>query len=425
MVDLNVFRKYGKVKIFKPNEVVLMENDIGDTMYIPIKGTFGVYISSFTDFPTRIAEITAGQFFGEMAMIDKSPRSATIISEATGLAVIIENDKFAFLIEENPDIAVKITKTLSSRAEFTAGLVRATGKTVPELPPNLLDPQPLDCSFDNMQFLAGRVRELNAILGGDQESLIEIKQNAEGLITLLPDGHPRFDRKNTTGAEEMLTDAHYVCPYCGSAHFGKVPLFSKLKEVSRTNDERVIYENFDILLYTNVICPNCNYCDIFSEFTKERKASPNITIIGNQFKNIENFTGFADFTAPTLDEAILSHHLQLLCLKQTQSPGPQLRIAKTWHRLYWLYSDMGSAGLMEYAARDAVEYYREHMALNDADMSTADYMMINILMAELCIFLKNYEEAKSYLVANTTVSYAREELLRKSMQRISHIKNMI
>lgn len=74
MVDINSFRKIGRFKIFKPSEVLFMQNSLGDNMYIVLRGVFGVYINTFTDFPVRVAGIPEGAFFGEMSVIDGSPR---------------------------------------------------------------------------------------------------------------------------------------------------------------------------------------------------------------------------------------------------------------------------------------------------------------------------------------------------------------
>jgi CRP-like cAMP-binding protein len=86
MADLSLYRNIGKFKFYKPDEIVFLQNEIGDEMYVVAKGRFGVYINSFTDFPTKVAGITEDGFFGEMSAIDGWMRSATVISEEQGVS---------------------------------------------------------------------------------------------------------------------------------------------------------------------------------------------------------------------------------------------------------------------------------------------------------------------------------------------------
>ena len=90
MTDIALFKQLGKVVHFKENQTVFMQDDEGDNMYIVLKGTFGVYINSFSSFPIRVAEVRQGSFFGEMSVIDGWPRSATIIAEEEGAALAVD-----------------------------------------------------------------------------------------------------------------------------------------------------------------------------------------------------------------------------------------------------------------------------------------------------------------------------------------------
>ena len=166
MQDLKKFGKIGRMKIYQPGEVLFLQGAAGDCMYIVTKGVFGVYINSFTDFPAKVAEIPVGAYLGEMAVIDGSPRSATIISEEAGMAVAIGSEHFKDLLNENPDIAVKILETLSGRYESTAKLAAEKGSKVAELPEEFKSPekQPPETYYDSMIYLAGQIRELNELL---------------------------------------------------------------------------------------------------------------------------------------------------------------------------------------------------------------------------------------------------------------------
>ena len=113
MADIALLSKIGKVTPFDKNQVVFMQNDPGEQMYLALSGSFGVYINSFTDFPVRVAGIQNGLFFGEMSVIDGWPRSATIISEEDGRALIIDRAHFEQLLTADQTIAAGILHTLN------------------------------------------------------------------------------------------------------------------------------------------------------------------------------------------------------------------------------------------------------------------------------------------------------------------------
>ncbi|HEC79855.1 MAG TPA: cyclic nucleotide-binding domain-containing protein, partial [Firmicutes bacterium] len=73
-----VFEKYGKV--YKNGEVICKEGDKGDSMYIIYEGAVKITKRAH-DKETTLAVLKEGDFFGEMAIIDREPRSASAIAE--------------------------------------------------------------------------------------------------------------------------------------------------------------------------------------------------------------------------------------------------------------------------------------------------------------------------------------------------------
>ena len=65
-MNLELIKKCGKIKSYKQNDFIVIEGDLGSTMYIIVKGKVGVYINSFVDEPFIVAELEVGNFFGEV-----------------------------------------------------------------------------------------------------------------------------------------------------------------------------------------------------------------------------------------------------------------------------------------------------------------------------------------------------------------------
>ena len=104
-----------KEKVFAANEVVFREGDLGECFYDIVSGTAGVYLSYGEPDQNKLTELKAGQFIGEMAVIDSWPRSATVVAEEElKLIEVYESDLNAYF-EENPDRILALMKQIGSR----------------------------------------------------------------------------------------------------------------------------------------------------------------------------------------------------------------------------------------------------------------------------------------------------------------------
>ena len=112
-----------KEKKVKKNEVVFREGDIGDAFYLIVTGS--VRISTLVPGvgEEALTILREGEYFGEMALIDDAPRSASAIANDDGMLLYIGKDDFRNLLEQQTDIAYKLlwifTKTLSARLRKT------------------------------------------------------------------------------------------------------------------------------------------------------------------------------------------------------------------------------------------------------------------------------------------------------------------
>ena len=103
------------MKEFKQGEVIFRQGDPGDSMYDIFSGRVGVYAAYGTPNEKLLTELKANEFFGEMGLLEKAPRSATVVAlEDTAVYVIGENDFNEFFIKQ-PEKALQIMRQLSQR----------------------------------------------------------------------------------------------------------------------------------------------------------------------------------------------------------------------------------------------------------------------------------------------------------------------
>ena len=110
---------------FHAGDVIMQEGDEGDTMYMVVQGEVGVSKSltmkfGDDDFRTTdkvLTRIRADEYaiFGEMALIARDSRSATIVADTDCLLLEINRGDFVRLIEDRPDLGVKILLKLSEQ----------------------------------------------------------------------------------------------------------------------------------------------------------------------------------------------------------------------------------------------------------------------------------------------------------------------
>jgi serine/threonine protein phosphatase PrpC/CRP-like cAMP-binding protein len=91
------------VRSFGKGERVLEEGDEGDEMFIVLTGSVNVHSGD-----AKIVGLGPGQHFGEMALVDKVPRSASITSEEDSKLMVLRRRDFFDIVRKDHDVAVKL-----------------------------------------------------------------------------------------------------------------------------------------------------------------------------------------------------------------------------------------------------------------------------------------------------------------------------
>jgi len=113
---------------FDADETIFNEQDKGDALYVVESGSVRIWVLDEDVKPVTLAELKPGEFFGELAVLDRGPRStnATAIEE-TALHRLSSDDFQKFLME-HPDVAIDVICEIGARMRQTNVLVskRAT-----------------------------------------------------------------------------------------------------------------------------------------------------------------------------------------------------------------------------------------------------------------------------------------------------------
>jgi len=109
---------------YASERTVIKQNDVGETVFLIIEGQVDVIMEHSGGKEVIIDHISSGGAFGEMALIDDSPRSATIRTTDTSRFLILHKQEFKETVMEYPRIALQICSVLSKRIRHLHQKVR-------------------------------------------------------------------------------------------------------------------------------------------------------------------------------------------------------------------------------------------------------------------------------------------------------------
>lgn len=115
-------------KQFKNGEVIFREGMLGSTMYEIKSGKVGIYAAYGTPDEKKLTELEAGRIFGEMAVIEVYPRSATAVAISDVEAEEVSTADLQDYFSNQPEKLVEIMRGMSRRLrELTADYQEVCG----------------------------------------------------------------------------------------------------------------------------------------------------------------------------------------------------------------------------------------------------------------------------------------------------------
>jgi len=107
---LNMVQSVGTHRIYQPGEKVFVEGSPGSSMYVVLDGNIEIRVG---DKPVEVAG--RGSIIGEMALIDSSTRSATVVAQDFCVLAQVNRNQFLSLMQKTPRFGLFVMKTLVTR----------------------------------------------------------------------------------------------------------------------------------------------------------------------------------------------------------------------------------------------------------------------------------------------------------------------
>ena len=139
-------------------ESIFEQGESGETMYIVEEGEVDIVLPASGGEDRLLATLSRGDFFGEMAVLESEPRTASARARTDCRLLPVRGSSFIRLLQRNPELSVRMMRKLSARLRDVERRLEAALDAEPELsiseapppPPNrppatagerLIDPQ--------------------------------------------------------------------------------------------------------------------------------------------------------------------------------------------------------------------------------------------------------------------------------------------
>ena len=113
--DLVLLQQHMAVRTYPKNTIILSEGDEASSLYVILSGGIKVFLSNDDGKEIVLNTQSAGEHFGELALLDDSPRSASVMTTEQSKMGIISKTDFKHVLAHQPNIALHLIIHLTKR----------------------------------------------------------------------------------------------------------------------------------------------------------------------------------------------------------------------------------------------------------------------------------------------------------------------
>src|SRR5258708_7323716 len=107
---LQLFSSTADARTLKAGEVLFRKGDPGDFMYVVKTGKLQI-----GDNNAVLETVGVDGIFGEMAIIEKAPRSATVTAAVDSIVITVDQHQFLDMVKQTPYFAIRVMRVISAR----------------------------------------------------------------------------------------------------------------------------------------------------------------------------------------------------------------------------------------------------------------------------------------------------------------------
>jgi uncharacterized membrane protein len=137
--DLRELAAGVRPRSFKAGQLIFNQGDSGTEMYLVSDGHVNIHLPGDASHRVSLKDISRGEYFGELALFDDKPRSASALATTDAMLLELSRETLSAYLERRPRAAMVILRTMAERLRETNALLseRAAKNVVKEFEENL------------------------------------------------------------------------------------------------------------------------------------------------------------------------------------------------------------------------------------------------------------------------------------------------
>jgi len=112
--DLERVAAVAEERVYTDGETIAAEGELGQELHVVVDGTVRV-VQDRDDGERELAERTRGDVIGEMSILTRSPRIASLVASGDVRTVRIGRREFESILRERPDVSLAVMRVLAQR----------------------------------------------------------------------------------------------------------------------------------------------------------------------------------------------------------------------------------------------------------------------------------------------------------------------
>lgn len=255
-----------------------------------------------------------------------------------------------------------------------------------------------------------------------EQKLLEAEENqCDSLMKVLdviPEGHKKYVYEIDNNYDDLLLERKMKCPVCGHEFISLQPKFRSAKIIKIEKDLRRFTKPYSAEWYNIVTCPECLYSEYGNEFNK--LSSIYVDEAKKKLNKILPLKAQMNLKEININTIFIQYYLAMMC---TFNPkNRDLKMAKSWLNLSWLYSDVEDNEMYEYSYLKAYEIYNDFYLNSASNLSDEDEQTMIMILAEFARRQGKIDEALKLLFEVTQIKNGNKQISSMARDSIMGIK---
>lgn len=123
--ELGAIERLAVTRNYPKNSVIINEGDHTDSLYVILSGKVKIFLTDDQQKEVIVAIQRAGDYFGELALLDEAPRSASVMTMEPCTLLMITRNAFERHLATEPKIAISLMRGVAERLRATTENVKS------------------------------------------------------------------------------------------------------------------------------------------------------------------------------------------------------------------------------------------------------------------------------------------------------------